>query len=302
MSKIINCTLDKAIEAVPGYGNRISLFTKKLRLAQYADSTIYSYRLKISQAVLYLQKLPDKFTQEDIDDYLLMLLERNHYSTSHFKHTVFGLKDYYKYMGLNEPKGLVLPKVRKPKKLPRVLSQDQVKRLISLCGLYDKALLSTIYDCALRVSEACSLKWDDISFDRQQLFVYQGKGKKDRCVPISNQLLLLLRIFRKKYPSDDFVFKTHGRGVSPQPIKPGYVRTIFKNALMKATLDQSITIHALRHSSASHLLENGESLLEVQKRLGHVRLTTTMVYLHVADIEPQRHVRLIDTIFPPKPR
>ena len=138
------------------------MFTKKLRLAQYADSSIYNYRLKISQAALYLKKLPDNFTQADVDDYLTMLLDRNCYSLSFFKHTVFGMKDYYKYMGLKEPGGLVLPKVRKPKRLPRVLSQEQVKRLISLCDLYDKALLSTIYDCALRVSEACSLKWDDI--------------------------------------------------------------------------------------------------------------------------------------------
>ena len=166
-----NNTLDRAIEAVPKFGDRISLFTKKLRLAQYADSSIYNYRLKIAQAVLYLNKLPDDFTQEDVEDYLSMLLDRNRYSISHFKHTVFGLKEYYKVMGLKEPKGLVLPKVRKAKRLPRVLSQEQVARLIHQCDLYDKALLSTIYDCALRVSEACSLKWDDISFDRQQLFV-----------------------------------------------------------------------------------------------------------------------------------
>ena len=295
-----NTYLDKAIEAVPEFKERISLFTQKLRLAQYADGSIYHYRLKIAQAVLYLKKLPDKFTQEDIDIYLSMLLSRNRYSISHYKHTIFGLKDYYKYMGLKEPGGLVLPKVRKAKRLPRVLSQDQVARLIHLCDLYDKALLATIYDCSLRVSEACSLRWDDISFDRQQLFIYQGKGMKDRCVTISSQLLILLRIFRKRYPSNDFVFKTHGRGVVPQPIKPGYVRVILKNALMKACLDRSITIHSLRHSSASHLLENGENILDVQKRLGHVRLSTTMIYLHVADIEPQKHVRLIDTIFPPK--
>ena len=214
-----NTYLDKAIAAIPKFEERISLFTKKLRLAQYADSTIYSYHLKISQAVLYLKKLPDNFTQADVDDYLTMLLDRNCYSLSFFKHTVFGLKDYYKYMGLKEPGGLVLPKVRKPKRLPCVLSQEQMKRLIGLCDLYDKALLSTIYDCALRVSEACSLKWHDISFERQQVFVYQGKGKKDRCVPISAQLLVLLRIYRKHFPSDDFVFKSHGRGVTPQPIR-----------------------------------------------------------------------------------
>ena len=119
-------------------------------------------------------------------------------------------------------------------------------------------------------------------------------------MPISEQQLKMLHCFKRRYPSDDFVFKSHGRGVTPQPIKPGYVRVIMKNALTKASLDHSITIHALRHSAASHLLENGESLLDVQKRLGHARLTTTMVYLHVADIEPMKHVRLIDTIFPPK--
>ena len=178
--------LHKAIETVPGYGDRISLFTKKLRLAQYADSTIYSYRLKISQAVLYLKKLPDDFTQQDVDDYLTMLLDRNCYSLSFFKHTVFVLKDYYKYMGLKEPGGLVLPRVRKPKRLPRVLSQEQMKRLIGLCDLYDKALLSTIYDCALRVSEACSLKWIDISFDRQQVFVYRAKARKIASCPFLN--------------------------------------------------------------------------------------------------------------------
>ena len=292
--------LHKAIEAVPKFEERISLFTKKLRLAQYADGTIYDYRLKISQAVLYLNKLPDDFTQEDIDDYLSMLLDRNRYSISFFKHTIFGLKEYYNVMGLKEPKGLVLPKVRKPKRLPRVLSQQQVALLLHRCELYDKTLLATIYDCALRVSEACSLKWIDISFERQQLFVYQGKGKKDRVVPISSQLLTLLRIFKKKYPSDDFVFKSHRRDFIPQPIKPGYVNVILKNALMRACLDRSITIHALRHSAASHLLENGESILDVQKRLGHARLTTTLGYLHVADIEPQRYVRLIDSLFPPK--
>ena len=83
-------------------------------------------------------------------------------------------------------------------------------------------------------------------------------------------------------------------------IRPGYVRTVFKNALVKACLDHSLTIHSLRQSCSSHLLEMGENILNVQKRLGHVRLQTTMVYLHVADIEPQKLVRPIDVLFPPK--
>ena len=172
-----NNTLDKAIAAVPKFGDRISLFTKKLRLAQYADNSIYDYRLKIAQAVLFFKKLPEEFTQSDIDYYLSALLDKNRCSLSFFKHTVFGLQAYYKVMGLKQPNGLVLPKVRKPKRLPRVLSQEQIARLLHNCSLYDKTLLALIYDCALRVSEACRLRWDDICFDRRKLFVFQGKGR-----------------------------------------------------------------------------------------------------------------------------
>ena len=295
-----NTFIDKACAVVPKFENRISIFHKKLYIAQYAEKSIYDYKLKIAQAALYLQKLPDDFTQDDIEAYLSSLLDQKRYSISYFKHTIFGLQNYYKVMGLKEPNGLVLPKVRKPDKLPRVLSQRSIARLLKCCGLYDKTLLALIYDCALRVSEACRLRWEDISFERRMLFVCQSKGNKDRYVLISSQMLIVLSAFRKRYPSDDFVFKTHGRKVTPQRINPGYVRTILKNALTKASLDPSITIHALRHSAATHLLENGESIVDVMKRLGHKRISTTMNYLHVADIEHIKHVRLIDTLFPPR--
>ena len=126
-----NNTLDKAIEAIPNFGKRIKLFTEKLRIAQYADNSIYDYRLKIAQAVLFF----------------------------------------------------------------RVLSQEQIARLIRNCSLYDKTLLAIIYDCALRVGEACRLRWDDICFDRKKLFVFQGKGRKDRDVPISDQMLVVLKAY-----------------------------------------------------------------------------------------------------------
>ena len=87
-----NNTLDKAIAAIPNFGKRIKLFTKKLRLAQYADNSIYDYRLKIAQAVLFFKKLPEEFTQSDIDYYLSTLLDKNRCSLSFFKHTVFGLQ------------------------------------------------------------------------------------------------------------------------------------------------------------------------------------------------------------------
>ena len=132
------------------------------------------------------------------------------------------------------------------------------------------------------------------------LFVYQGKGAKDRYVPISDQMLIVLKAYRKKYPSEDYIFKTLGSKTAPQRITPPYVRIILKHALERVALDHSITIHDLRHSAATHLLENGENIMQVQKRLGHARLTTTMVYLHIAKIDPIKQVRMIDVLFPPK--
>lgn len=114
MSTIIN----KEIFTVPEYGNSISLFIKKLHLAQYAEGTIINYCYHIPKAVEYFKRTPDDFTEADVDDYLLMLLNHlRHYSLSYFRHTVFGLKYYYKFMDLTEPKGLVLPNVRKEKKM-----------------------------------------------------------------------------------------------------------------------------------------------------------------------------------------
>ena len=112
-----NTTLDKAIAAVPKFRDRISLFTKKLRLAQYADGSIYDYRLKIAQAVLFFKKLPEEFTQTDIDYYLSTLLDKNRCSLSFFKHMVFGLKAYYKVMGYKEPQEAV--------RIPRQGTEEQ---------------------------------------------------------------------------------------------------------------------------------------------------------------------------------
>ena len=170
--------IDKACAVVPEFENRIYRFDKKLRIAQYAEHSIYDYKLKIAQAALYLQKLPDDFTQDDIEGYLSSLLDQKRYSISFFKHTVFGLQNYYKVMGLKQPRGLVLPKVRKPKKLPRVLSQRSIARLLKSCGLYDKALLAYIARYAYRVaitnSRILEVTDNEISYDYKD---YRKGGK-----------------------------------------------------------------------------------------------------------------------------
>lgn len=282
---------DVAIEKVPTLANRISLFQNKLAIAHYAQGSITDYCHALYKAVVYIGKLPDDFSQEDVNGYLQSMLNRKPIpAEAQFKHFVYGLKCYRQSMDCPELRGLALPRIRRERKLPRILSFQQVMRMLGVCNLYSKTLLSVIYDCGLRAFEACSLKWNDINFDRQQVHVKKGKGGKDRVVPICPETLVVLKAYRKHYPSMNYVFKMFGKDA---PVTNAFIRARLKEALTMAGLDTSLTIHSLRHSYATHLLEAGEDIQTVQQRLGHKSVSTTMIYLHLAKIEKRMCVNLI---------
>lgn len=286
---------DIALAKVPSFANRISLFQSKLQIARHASGTIRDYSHALYKAVAYTGKLPEDFTQEDADGYLSYLLSRQpQLAVSQFKHFIYGLKSYRHSMGCPELAGLALPRIRREKRLPRVLSVEQVQLLLRCCDLYTKALFSVIYDCGIRAFEACNLQWYDISFDRRQVLVRRGKGGKDRFVPISPKTLQVLEVYHKYHPGSGLVFR------KPQletPIDNAYIRKCLKCQLQKAGLDPSLTTHSLRHSYATHLLEAGEDIQTVQRRLGHKSLQTTVIYLHVARLERRQCVYLVDHIF-----
>ena len=286
---------DKAIERVPALTDRISFFQSKLHIAHYAHGSITDYCHALYKAVLHVGKLPEEFTQADLDEYLESMLGRvPQPAEAQFKHFIYGLKCYLHTMDYPELAGLALPKIRREKKLPRILSVEEVRLLLHVCELYSKALFSVIYDCGLRTFEACNLKWNDISFDRQQVHIKKGKGGKDRIVPISFKTLQVLSVYRKSFPSMNYVFKAFGKD---EPVNNQFIRKRLKECLGLAGLDTTLTTHSLRHSYATHLLEAGEDIQTVQQRLGHKSVSTTMIYLHLAKIEKRQCVSLIDTIF-----
>lgn len=286
---------DMAVAKVPSIADRLSSFQGKLRIAHYAPGTVTDYCHALNKSVVSIGKLPEDFTQEDVDTYLLGMMNRKPVpAEAQFKHFVYGLKCYLQAMGFPGLKGLALPKIRRARKLPRILSGRQVAHLLRTCELYSKALFAVMYDCGMRAFEVCGLNWNDISFDRQQVHIKKGKGGKDRIVPISAKTLQVLRVFRKSYPSKSLVFKGFGKNVG---INPAYIRIRFRYVLGMAGLDTSLTPHSLRHSYATHLLEAGEDIQTVQQRLGHKSVATTMIYLHLAKVDQNRGIRLIDTIF-----
>lgn len=283
---------DKAIEKVPALSSRISLFQSKLQIAHRAPGTITDYCHALYKAVVHIGKLPDDFTQADVDGYLQSMLSCKPVpAESQFKHFIYGLKCYREIMGCTELKGLALPKIRRERKLPRILSVEQVMILLHVCDLYSKTLLSVIYDCGLRSFEAANLKWNDIYFDRQQVHIKKGKGGKDRIVPISASTIQVLKAYRNRFPSKNFIFKKFGKN---EPVDNSFIRSRLKEGLAKADLDTSLSTHALRHSNATHLLDAGEDIQTVQQRLGHKSVTTTMIYLHLAKIKKNQCICLID--------
>ena len=204
-----------------------------------------------------------------------------------FKHFIYGLMCYHSTMDCPELRGLALPKIRRGKKLPRILSFQQVMHLLGVCDVYSKALLAVIYDCGLRAFEACNLKWNDINADSRQVLVKQGKGRKDRYVPVSPETLVVLSAYRNRYPSMNYVFKMFGKD---RPVNHAFIRARLKDALSKAGLDVTLTTHSLRHAYATHLLEAGEDIQTVQQRLGHKSVATMMIYLHLVRIEKRQAI------------
>ena len=287
---------DIALAKVPSFASRVSLFQSKLQITGHAPSTITDYSHALYKAVSHTGKLPEEFTQGDVDGYMAFMLSRQPQpAVSQFKHFVYGLKSYLHAMGFPGLAGLALPRIRREKRLPRILSVEQVQRLLRSCDLYTKALFSVIYDCGLRAFEACSLCWTDIMFDRQQVHIRRGKGGKDRIVPVSPKTLQVLRVYHWHFPGSGLVFKKDGGLI--RPIDNAYIRKCLRYQLEKAGLDASLSTHALRHSYATHLLEAGEDIQTVQRRLGHRSLQTTVIYLHVARLERRQCVYLIDHIF-----
>lgn len=273
--------IQRACNSITGFKQSYEKFLKQLHVEQYAPGSITGYTYKLASICLYFGKLPEALTEDDCRDYFNMLLTRTPVpSISYFKHTVYGLRCYSKMMRLPALR-VALPRIRKERKLPVVLSQAEVRRLLESCdSVRSRALLSLVYSCGLRQSELINLRICDIDSDRMRVHIRQGKGRKDRYVPLSEKVLPDLREYFIRYAPVEYLFNsTPGKRISGFEV--GY---IFRDAVLLARILKPCTLHTLRHSYATHLLELGENILRIRDLLGHTDITTTMVYLHLADL------------------
>lgn len=174
---------------------------------------------------------------------------------------------------------------RKENKLPKFLTKEEVKKILAATeNLKHKAILTTIYSCGLRLSEVLELKIADIKTRENLLLVRQAKGKKDRVVMLSPLLLELLRTYYKTYKPKTYLFE----GQEGEKYSERSVQQILKNALIKASIISPASVHTLRHSYATHLLENGTDIRIIKELLGHNNIKTTEIYTHITDVSRTR--------------
>jgi site-specific recombinase XerD len=260
-----------------------------LQLRGLAVRTQESYVQAVSQLAAHYHKSPDQITEEELRQYFLFLKNIKHVSRSTQTIALCGIKFFYEHTLRREWHTLDFARSPKEKKLPVVLSMQEVGRILS-CIHYVRyqVCLTTIYACGLRLLEGTSLQVKDIDGARKMVHIHQGKGGKDRYVPLPDAALNMLRRYWATHRNPVWLFPSVYLCQSPEqinkPMSASSVQNAFGAALLESGVKKDATVHTLRHSYATHLLEAGVSLRVIQEYLGHASPATTAIYTHLTSV------------------
>jgi site-specific recombinase XerD len=265
-----------------------------LRLRNYSPRTVETYVRAIARFARHFGRSPEHLGAEDIRAYQLHLIDQEHASWSRFNQTVCALRFLYR-VTLGQP-GVVtmIPFGKRPRTLPTVLSPDEVLRLFA--ALPDNALrtlVRTTYACGLRIGEVVRLRVRDIDSARGVLVIRQSKGRKDRLLPLSPVLLAELRAYWRRYRPTEWLFPGQKRG---RPRNINALQRQLARLVRPLGLAKGVSMHTLRHSYATHLLEAGVDVVTLQHLLGHRDLSTTARYLHVSTQQLRRTPSPLDAL------
>lgn len=270
--------VQRASAKIAGFKTLHKRLEKKIVVSGKSISTLNNYMRCISHLALHFNCLPTQLDLEQIEEYLVHLKKKGA-SEADFKLTVFGLKFLFRTEGLDD-RAIKLPSIKRDKKLPVVLSSEEMKSLLKVPTLLKhRVLIGILYGCGLRCHEVRALLVKDVDFDRNMIHVRQGKGRKDRYVPIGANLSRGL----KKYLDAEQPFRWLFNGKDHrEPFSPKGVQWVVREATKRTKIQKHVSAHTLRHTYATHLLEQGLDIVSIKELLGHAHIETTMVYLHVA--------------------
>lgn len=254
----------------------INLFREVLFLRNYSSQTINIYMKAVNKFLQFTNQT--KPSQDALYKFALSIKEKN-LSFSHIKNSVMAVRLFSELVYGVKLNSIFLSNYRKERKLPDVLSVDEVCKIIAgIENIKHRTIISLIYSCGLRISECVKLKIKDIDSERMLIKVEQSKGSKDRFVPLSGKMLSLLREYYKTYKPKLFLFE----GQIKESYSTRSIQAILKAAVLKNNIKKKISVHSLRHSYATHLLEQGTDISLIQKILGHKDIKTTLLYTQIS--------------------
>ncbi len=254
---------------------------RAMELRNLSDNTQRRYLDAVTGLAKHYHQSPDQLTKEMIEDYLLYLKNDKGNAPNSCASTLSGLRFFYKRVA-EQKISIDYSLARKVQKLPTVLPQEDIENIINATdNLKHRLILMTTYSAGLRASEVIALKPENID-SKRMLIKVRGKGDKDRYTLLAKKLLPELRHYYKKFQPKTYLFPSSYKHKKHQPLSYGSVHSIYEKTRKKAGVKNGAGIHTMRHSFATHLLEAGYDIRKIQVLMGHRRLSTTMIYLHVS--------------------
>jgi len=257
-----------------------------MKSKRYSESTIKSYSDSLRSFFrFYHDKSAEEIENADIIRFNNEYILRNSYSQTLQNQVVNSLKLFYRIVDNRKIEPEHIERPRREKKLPNVLSKEEISSILRApTNVKHKTMLSLIYSCGLRRGELLNLKPTDVDSDRKLLIIRKAKGKKDRVVPLSIKIIEMLREYYKEHKPERWLFEGWKKG---EKYSEESLAKVLKNALSLTAIKKPVTLHWLRHSYATHLLENGTDLRYIQEILGHKSSKTTEIYTHVSNKQLQ---------------
>ena len=253
---------------------------KDMQLRGFSPKTQYKYLAHLRQFEEFFHRPAEELGQEELRNFLHYLIKEKNVSRSYANGVYSGLKFFFETTLGRSWDMTQIPRVKKAQKLPVVVSREEIKKLLVVTtNLKFKTMFMVAYSAGLRVNEITHLKVSDIDSQQMQILVREGKGKIDRYSLLSEVILKFLREYWKQYRPTLWLFPGKIPG---QPISNRAFQDAFQKARKKSGINERASIHSLRHSFATHLLEDGTDIVRIQHLMGHARIGTTTLYLHLA--------------------
>jgi site-specific recombinase XerD len=270
---------------------------EQLKVRRYSWRTVKSYLGHLRHFLAHhVHLVLEQITSEVIRTYIVERAEKGNYAEATQNQLLNAIKFWLEQVE-GRDKAFIALRPKEPKKLPGVLSMEEVARLFEATkNVKHRCILKTVYSGGLRLGEVCNLRIQDIQSDRKQIFVHGGKGKKDRYTTLSDSLLVELRQYFLEYRPSYWLFE----GQTGGQYSRRSVQAVLRKAVEKSKINAFATVHTLRHSYATHLLESGTSLRHIQELLGHASSKTTEIYTHLSNEERQRIVSPLDRLNRPE--